>query len=216
VQLAARYVPAGNRSIGGDWYDAFTLPSGQLWLVIGDVAGHGLRAAVVMGRVKSALRAYALQGGTPHRVLEETDRKAHHFEVGAIITIVCVTSVPPYDRYQVCLAGHPPPVLAVPGREARFVDVQPGPPLGAKPDVTRTSTPVELPPGAVLLLYTDGLIEHRNEPIDEGLQRLRSAVTPGTPEAVCQTVMRRLIGDRVTTDDVAVLAVGRVGAGDSG
>jgi sigma-B regulation protein RsbU (phosphoserine phosphatase) len=217
IQLAARYVAAESHSIGGDWYDAFTLPSGRLWLVIGDVAGHGLRAAVVMGRVKSALRAYALQGGEAHQVLEETDRKAHHFEVGAIITIVCATSAPPYDRFQVCLAGHPPPVLAVPGHEARFVDMQPGPPLGAMPDVTRTSATVDLPPGAVLLLYTDGLIEHRNEPIDQGLQRLRSAVTTaGNPEAVCQAVMRQLVGERVTTDDIAVLAVGRTGAGDAG
>jgi hypothetical protein len=84
VQLAARYVTAESRLIGGDWYDAFTVPSGQLWLVVGDVAGHGLKAAVVMGRVKSALRAYALECDSPHEALERTDHKMQHFEVGTV------------------------------------------------------------------------------------------------------------------------------------
>ena len=116
VQLAARYVPTESRLIGGDWYDAFTLPSGQLWLVVGDVAGHGLTAAVVMGRVKSALRAYALECDTPQQALERTDRKVQHFEVGTMITVVCAVSSPPYDHIDISSAGHLPPVLAVPGQ----------------------------------------------------------------------------------------------------
>jgi phosphoserine phosphatase RsbU/P len=118
VQLAARYVTAENRLIGGDWYDAFTVPSGQLWLIVGDVEGHGLNAAVVMGRVNSALRAYALECQSPQDALQRTDRKVQHFEINTLITVICVVSAPPYDRFDICSAGHPPPVLAIPGQNA--------------------------------------------------------------------------------------------------
>jgi putative methionine-R-sulfoxide reductase with GAF domain len=210
VQLAARFVTAESRLIGGDWYDAFTVPSGQLWLVVGDVAGHGLNAAVVMGRVKSALRAYALECESAREALERTDRKVRHFEIGTMITVVCLASAPPYDRFDICSAGHPPPVLAVPGRDAEFVDIPPGPPLGALPDVARTATSIDVPDGATLLLYTDGLIEDPSQPIDDGLRKLRSAVRADDPAIVCQTVMRHLIGNRPPTDDIAVLAMRRV------
>ena len=210
LQLAARYVTAENRLIGGDWYDAFTVPSGQLWLVLGDVAGHGLNAAVVMGRVKSALRAYALRCDTPHEALERTDRKIRHFEVGTMITAICAVSTPPYDRFDICSAGHPPPVLAIPGHRASFVDIAPAPPLGALPDVTRTATSIHMPDSAALLLYTDGLIEDRDHPITDGLQALRTTVHADHPATVCQTVMHDLIGNRPPIDDVALLAARRV------
>lgn len=210
VQLGARFVTAESRLIGGDWYDAFTVPSGQLWLIVGDVAGHGLNAAVLMGRVKSALRAYALECDSPQDALERTDRKVRHFEIRTLITVVCLASAPPYDRFTNCLAGHPPPVLAVPGRDAEFVDIPPGPPLGALTDVARTAGSVEVPVGATLLLYTDGLIEDRSQPIDAGLRKLRSAVHADDPAIVCQTVMRHLVGNRPPIDDIAVLAMRRV------
>jgi sigma-B regulation protein RsbU (phosphoserine phosphatase) len=209
VQLAARYVTAENRLIGGDWYDAFTVPSGPLWLVVGDVAGHGLNAAVVMGRAKSALRAYALVCDTPQEALERTDRKVQHFEIGTLITVVCVVSAPPYDRFDICSAGHPPPVLAVPGQDAEFVDIPPAPPLGAVPDLARTATSIEMPDGATVVLYTDGLVEDPNQPIDHGLRKLRSAVRTDDPAIVCQTVMHHLIGNRPPTDDIALLAIRR-------
>ena len=109
LEFDARYLTPEDRTVGGDWYDLFTLPSGELWIVIGDVAGHGLAAAVVMGRLKSALRSYALLGGPPEEVLELTDQKAQHFEIGTMATIVCATSKPPYEEFQVVTAGHPPP-----------------------------------------------------------------------------------------------------------
>src|SRR5262249_58091323 len=87
LELAARYVPAEQRTVGGDWYDVFRVPSGDLWIVVGDVAGHGLQAAVVMGRVRSALRAYTLLGLAPERVLELVDRKVQHFEIGTLVTV---------------------------------------------------------------------------------------------------------------------------------
>ena len=213
VQLAARYVPAESRLVGGDWYDAFTVPSGQLWLIVGDVAGHGLNAAVVMGRVKSAIRAYALECESPQEVLQRTDRKVLHFEIGTMVTVVCMVSTPPYNRFTICSAGHPPPVLAVPGQDAEFVDILPAPPLGAIPDVARTATSVDVSDGATLLLYTDGLIEDPNQPIDDGLRKLRSAVRTDDPAIVCQGVMRHLIGNRPPTDDIAVLAIRRAASG---
>jgi hypothetical protein len=209
VQLAARYVPAENRLIGGDWYDAFTVPSGRLWLVVGDVAGHGLNAAVVMGRVKSALRAYTLMCDTPQEALRRTDRKVQHFEIGAMITVVCATSSPPYDRFEICSAGHPPPVIARPGRPTEFVPSQAEPPLGALNDVERTSHSVDMDDGTTLVLYTDGLVETRDEPISDGLRKLRTAVQADNPAFVCQTVMHNLIGNRAAIDDIAVLAARR-------
>jgi hypothetical protein len=209
VQLAARYVTGENRLVGGDWYDAFTVPSGQLWLIVGDVAGHGLNAAVVMGRVKSALRAYALECQSPQDALERTDRKVQHFEIGSLITVVCIVASPPYDRSDICSAGHPPPVLAAPGQDAEFVDIRPGPPLGAVRDLARTARSIEVPDGATLVLYTDGLVEDPNEPIDAGLRKLRSAVRTDDPAIVCYTVMHHLIGNRPPTDDITVLAMRR-------
>lgn len=208
--LAGRYVPAESRIIGGDWYDAFTLPSGELWLVTGDVAGHGLDAAVVMGRVRSALRAYAMRGGGPAHVLELTDRKVQHFEVGSMVTVICAVAVPPYERFELCSAGHPPPVLAVPGAEQVLAEIPVGPPLGAVRDVSRTAETVHLPSGAVLLLYTDGLVERRGETIDEGLERLRAATRADDPEVVCRTVMHHLVGGDIPTDDIALLALRRL------
>lgn len=209
LQLAARYVAAESRQIGGDWYDAFTVPSGRLWLVMGDVAGHGLDAAVVMGRVKSALRAYALRCDEPHVVLERTDRKIQHFEVNTMITVVCAVAPPPYDRFEISSAGHPPPVLARPGEPAEFVAVPTAPALGALPDVERTATTAELTDGATLLLYTDGLIEERDESIDTGLRRLRETVHAGDPATVCRDIMAELVSSRTPPDDIAVLAARR-------
>ena len=115
LELAARYVPAEGQAIGGDWYDLFTLPSGQLWIVVGDVAGHGIQASVVMGRIRSALRAYTLLDLPPEEVLRLVDRKVDHFEIGTIATVACAVTDPPYDTMTVALAGHPPPVVAAPG-----------------------------------------------------------------------------------------------------
>jgi sigma-B regulation protein RsbU (phosphoserine phosphatase) len=211
LEFAGRYVPADNRTIGGDWYDAFIAPSDRLWLVTGDVAGHGLNAAVVMGRVKSALRAYALHEARPERVLELTDQKIQHFEIGTMVTVVCAVADPPYHEFRIASAGHLPPVLAAPDRDSVLVDTDIGPPLGVMADIRRRARTIDLPLGGLLLLYTDGLVERRSEVIDEGLERLRAAVSTNTPELVCQTVMRTMVGrEESSSDDTALLAVQRV------
>ena len=123
LSFATRFVAAEGRTVGGDWFDLFTLPSGQLWIVVGDVAGHGLQAAVVMGRIRSALRAYTLlDAPAPERVLDLVDRKVNHFEIGTIATVACAVFDPPYDTMTLAVAGHPPPVVAVPGLPAAFAE----------------------------------------------------------------------------------------------
>jgi serine phosphatase RsbU (regulator of sigma subunit) len=209
LEFGGRYAPSEDRMIGGDWYDVFTLPSGELWLVTGDVAGHSLQAAVRMGRVKSALRAYALLGGGPAVTLELTDRKVTHFEIDTMVTVVCAVTRPPYGRFEICSAGHLPPALAQPDRPTSLVNLEVGPPLGAVRDARRVATEIEFGPGSLLLLYTDGLVERRGESLDVGLTRLRDAVRPDVPDLVCRDVMQRLVADRAPSDDIAMLAVRR-------
>jgi phosphoserine phosphatase RsbU/P len=209
LDVAARYITPDDRTVGGDWYDVFSVPSGRLWVVAVDVAGHGLTAAVVMGRVRSALRAYALLGGAPPTVLDQTDHKVQHFEIGTMVTAVCATSLPPYRDWEIATAGHPPPLIAAPGAAPQFVKLPVGPPLGAIADARRSHAAASLPRGAVMLLYTDGLIERRGESLDVGFERLRAAVRPDAPSEVCRWVLHDLIGGRTPDDDVAIVAIRR-------
>ncbi|TVT54777.1 SpoIIE family protein phosphatase [Amycolatopsis rhizosphaerae] len=209
LDIAARYVPGGRSSVAGDWYDVFTLPSGRLGIVMGDVVGHDLPAAVVMGRFRSALRAYALETDDPAEVLTRLDRKALHFEPGMMATVLYGTLDSAFERLHLSSAGHLEPLLAVPGKDPEFVTLQVDPPIGAVHEARRHSTAVELPQGAVCCLYTDGLVERRYRPLDAGLDLLREAVSVQTADRVCAQVMRRLIGDEVPDDDVALLILRR-------
>jgi sigma-B regulation protein RsbU (phosphoserine phosphatase) len=209
VDLAARYVPGHDFGIGGDWYDVFALPSGWLGVVIGDVAGHGLASAVVMGRVRSALRAYALVTDDPAQALSLLDRKVKHFEAGNLTTAIYAMVSPDRTRLLLSSAGHLKPVLVVPGERATLVDMPIDPPLGVgRRSMGRRTTTVAFPPGAVLVCYTDGLVERRDRVIDDGLDRLTAVVVPASADTVCTTVMSG-IGMEQPTDDVAVLVVRR-------
>jgi sigma-B regulation protein RsbU (phosphoserine phosphatase) len=211
VDLAARYVPGHATGIGGDWYDVFVLPSGWLGVVIGDVSGHGLASAVVMGRIRSALRAYALICDDPAQALTLLDRKVQHFEAGSLTTALYAMISPGRDRAKISLAGHLQPVLAGPDGTAGLAAVPVDPPLGVvRPGRPRRTTEVPMAPGALLFCYTDGLVERRGEVIDIGLDRLVATVRADAPEAVCATVMADA-ADPLPTDDVAVLAVRRHG-----
>lgn len=207
--FASRYVAADDRSVGGDWFDIFTMPWGDVWVVVGDVSGHGLAAAVVMGRIRSTLHSYALLGGAPHTVLELTARKIKHFELDVLATVVCAVSAPPYDTFRITLAGHPPPVIAAPGDLATFASLPVDPPLGVAADRSRSTTEVRLSEGSVMAFYTDGLVERRGEVIDVGLERLRRAVRAEEPEEVCSRVLREVVGATIPTDDIAVVALRR-------
>ena len=213
LSFATRYVAAEELTVGGDWYDLFTLPSGQLWIVVGDVAGHGLHAAVVMGRIRSALRAYTLVDASPERVIDLVDRKVNHFEIGTMATLACAVSDPPYETMTLAVAGHPPPVIAVPGRPASLAEVKTSPPIGTNLSTRpRSSTTIRLAPESVVAFYTDGLIERRNESLDVGLERLRKAISLDTPHQVAREIMRHSIGDTVPRDDIALVVMRRTAA----
>ncbi|GLZ42649.1 GAF domain-containing SpoIIE family protein phosphatase [Actinokineospora sp. NBRC 105648] len=212
VRFSARYVPGAPTAVGGDWYDVFPLPGARLGIVIGDVAGHGLGAAVVMGRLRSALRAYALDYDSPAEVLTKLHRKVSHFEHPTMATIGYGVIELDHARVTLSCAGHPPPVLAVPGGPSVLAPVPADLPvgLGITVERARRDTVLDLPDGAVLAFYTDGLIERRGESIDPYLARLVEAVTPDAPDAVCAQVMAALVGAEPARDDTALL-VARVG-----
>jgi sigma-B regulation protein RsbU (phosphoserine phosphatase) len=204
AQMAARYVP-GEGAVGGDWYDVFTLPSGELCVVIGDVTGSGLPAAVIMGRMRSALRAYALGASDPAEVLARLDAKMQHFEPGAVATVAYAVFDPGLDRVHICSAGHYPPVIASPGQPTQLADIPAGLLIGAAPDAQRQVATLEIAPGTLLCFYTDGLIERRGHTIDHGLARLCQAVTAQPPDAACAAVMAALVGSEAAHDDIALL-----------
>jgi serine phosphatase RsbU (regulator of sigma subunit) len=207
VVVAARYVP-GSGHVGGDWYDVFVLPSGKLALVVGDVAGSGLAAAVIMGRIRSALRAYALEFPGPAEVLSKLDRKMQYFEENAIMATVSYAVLDPDSgQLAISLAGHLPPVIAAPGHPSVLAEIAPDLPIGITDRARRHVTTLALMPGTVLCFYTDGLVERRGEPIDDGLARLCQTVTPGPPEDVCVTAMQTLVGRQSPGDDIALLVL---------
>ncbi len=216
LELAARYVPAENGGVSGDWYDVFTLPSGWLCIVIGDVVGRGLGAADVMGRLRSALRSYALLGGDPAEVLGRLDQQVQHFEPETMATVLLAMFEPSLERLHLSSAGHPPPVLALPHQPAALLGMPSDHPVGVPGGLRRRATTITLPPGALLCFYTDGLVESRDTSLDAGLQRLCESVVAGPVDSVCRKVMAQLVGDDPPGDDVAVLAVRRQDSGDIG
>jgi len=211
AEIAARYVP-GTGSVGGDWYDVFTLPSGEPCMVIGDVAGSGLRAAVIMGRMRSSLRSYALETSDPADILSRLDRKMQYFEPGAMATVACTVLDPGLRQARVSLAGHPPPALAAPGQPARLAKVPADLLIGASPDPSRRTTTVSIPPGALLCFYTDGLVERRDRPIDDGLAEMCAHLTAGPPEAACASLMTGMLHGERARDDIALLMLRRAPA----
>jgi phosphoserine phosphatase RsbU/P len=208
AEMAARYIP-GSGVVGGDWYDVFTLPTGERCVVMGDVAGSGLPAAVIMGRMRSALRAYALETRDPAEVLARLDRKMLHFEPHALATVLYAVIDPGLDRMHVASAGHFAPVLAAPGQAAELADVPAGMLIGVLPGAQRPVSTVKIPPGALLCFFTDGLVERPGEVIDDGLARLCHVVAAEDPDVACSTVMGALVGSESARDDIALLMIRR-------
>lgn len=207
VELASRYVPGEAEGVGGDWYDVFVLPSGSLCVVMGDVVGRGLRAAVVMGRVRSTLRSYALTTEEPAAILSLVDQKLHHFEPGEMATALLAVLDPSRGVMRISTAGHPAPVVAKPDGSVSMLELPVDPPLGVRHARPRRTTEVELPRGVLLCLYTDGLVERRAVALDDRLRALMGAVTVDAPENVCASVMRVLVGTEAPLDDIALLIV---------
>lgn len=216
LELAARYVPAEKGGVGGDWYDVFTLPSGWLCIVIGDVVGRGLLAAEIMGRLRNALRAYALLGGDPAEVLGRLDQQVQHFEPETMATVLLAMFEPSLERLHLSSAGHPPPVFALPDEPTVFLDVPSDPPVGVRGGLRRRATTINLPPGGLLCFYTDGLVERRATALDTRLEHLRVSVVAGPVDFLCRKIMTQFVGGGIPGDDIAVLAVRRQDSGEVG
>jgi serine phosphatase RsbU (regulator of sigma subunit) len=206
LDLAARYLPGHALGVGGDWFDVFELRNGSMGIVVGDVSGHGLRAAVVMGRLRSALRAYALDWDDPAEVLTRLDRKIRHFEAGSLATIVYAVISPDRDRIVFSSAGHLPPVVVWPDEEPRLLVLPADLPVGVGDADPRNNTVVGVTAGTTLVLYTDGLVERRGEVIDVGLDRLRALVPPTPAEEICATIVAGMDVQAVD-DDIAIVAL---------
>ena len=211
LDLSVRYIPGSDAGVGGDWYDLFTLPSGLLGVVIGDVVGSGLRAAVIMGRLRSALRAYALENSDPAVVLDMLDRKVSHFEPNAMATVSYAVFDPVTETLDVSLAGHPPPVYACLEQPAVLLDAEPDLPVGTHLSARkRRSWRLEVKPGTVMCFYTDGLVERRDTSVDKGLRRLCGAVhTTVSAEAACADILDALLTGNKPIDDIAVAVLHR-------
>lgn len=217
MSLAARYLPAGKHSrVGGDWFDAFLLPDGCTTLVIGDIAGHDLEAAARMGQVRNLLRGIAVdRTEPPSEVVRRLDLAVDTLGAASYATMV-FGKVELIDRsrnirqLRFTNAGHPPLLLIHADGRVDVLGADPDLPLGVLPGEPRRDVKILLPPGCTLLLYTDGLIEHRQEHLAAGLARLRNAASQHRHEPVeqfCDGVLAALGIPDDTADDIAMLAL---------
>ncbi|MEU0256667.1 SpoIIE family protein phosphatase [Streptomyces sp. NPDC006184] len=212
LALAARYLPATHGlNIGGDWYDAFSQPDGSVLTVIGDVTGHGLRAAVIMGQLRTALRAYAVQGNGPARILTLLHRMLRHQEPELYATCAIARFTPGEPGVVWAAAGHPPAVARGPGGEVRVLEARPGIMLGVPMPYEYEEHTLDLPAGSTLALYTDGLVERRSAGIDAGIDRLvRAMGALGALEledldAAADSVLKPMLHDSEHDDDICLL-----------
>jgi serine phosphatase RsbU (regulator of sigma subunit) len=229
LDLAARYV-AGSGTVGGDWYDVFVSPDGRVGFVLGDVAGSGLLAAVVMGRMRSALRAYVLETSDPATALAKLDRKMQYFEAESMATVLYGLLDPETGTLEISSAGHPPPLIASADGTAGPIPLAPDPPIGVASALSRRSERLPLPEGALMCCYTDGLVERRGASIDDGIAQVTATLAtlmaewrvsgareqdgPGPvplADDACGAVMKALVGSTPAHDDIALLMLHRHG-----
>jgi serine phosphatase RsbU (regulator of sigma subunit)/anti-sigma regulatory factor (Ser/Thr protein kinase) len=214
VRVATRYLPAATAvGVGGDWFDTFVRPEGDIVLVIGDVAGHGLPAASLMGKTRNALRAHALMGGTALDILVRADEFHRHFGEGELVTILVGLLADDLDTFRYASAGHPPPLVVGPHGATFANSHRVNPPLGLPQPPSFVEGEVALGPGTSLLLYTDGLIERRDESLDAGFERLRSTaelvLNGKVPNDAITDLLEGMIDGPRPSDDVAVMLVRR-------
>ncbi|WP_053677529.1 ATP-binding SpoIIE family protein phosphatase [Streptomyces sp. XY66] len=209
LRIAATYQPGGTEAaVGGDWYDVITLGAGRTALVIGDVMGRGVRAAAVMGQLRTAVRAYARLDLPPHEVLQLLDGLAAEIDASQIATCVYAVHDPNEGLLAYASAGHLPILVRDEHGTVRRAADPTGPPLGTGGWLHSSGT-IALGPGSTAVLYTDGLVERRGEDIDEGVAALERALAgaQGTPSVICDRLMRALGVDADHDDDVAVMVI---------
>jgi serine phosphatase RsbU (regulator of sigma subunit) len=197
LEVAQRYLPVGVSVVGGDWHDIVPLREGRAALIVGDAMGHGPEAAAVMVQLRTAAHTLADLGLPPGQMLTRLNRIAAGMATTPFATCICLVIDPAGSSCLAARAGHMPPVLALPGGATRVLDLPPGLPLGVGAQ-SFTATQIGLPPGATVALYTDGLVESRTRPIDEGLAALRGALSSalaragGTLGDACEAVTQAL------------------------
>ena len=204
--VAARYL-AAREEVGGDWYDVVELPRGVLGIAIGDVVGHGIAAAALMGQLRTALRAHALEGYGPAQTLERLDRFVQAMGDRAMATATYAIFDPETGETTLATAGHLPPIVVGP-EGPRLVEVSPGTPLGGFAYERYTEQQLTLASGDMLVLYTDGLVERRGVPLNEKMDELKLLVAEAqTPEEACLFALDGLVPVEGLSDDVAILAL---------
>ncbi len=219
LRFSAKYLPAGSGvKIGGDWYDVFPLSNGHLVFVIGDVVGRGVLAASVMAEIRTALRAYLMQRPELSELVSQLNELVVSMGRNRGATLSILELDPEREELVVLTAGHLPPLLIDPGGDARLLEQTPGLPIGVRAREDYVTFTYPFPTGSRLLLYTDGLIERRGEPIDEGFERLQTAAraaAQSVDSSFADRVYRALLDESPLDDDVALLAIESVALEDT-
>jgi serine phosphatase RsbU (regulator of sigma subunit)/anti-sigma regulatory factor (Ser/Thr protein kinase) len=210
VEVKHRYLPGSQLiEIGGDWYESIALPGGRVALVVGDVAGHGVRAAVTMGRLRTAIHTLAMLELPPAETLQQLNELMQELGAREPHFATCVYAI--YDavsgKCELASAGHLPPLLVRPDGSTELLDISPAPPLGVGSGPIQSRV-VDIDDGSLLVLYTDGLVERRTEDIDVGLAKLRAIFGPGSAdrplEDLCKATLAGVYADQ-QRDDIALL-----------
>jgi hypothetical protein len=212
LTVAARYLPAeAGLEVGGDWYDVVDMGDGRVQLVIGDVGGHGVRAAAVMGRLAIAMHAYAIDGLPVNAVVGGVNKLMGEFEEEEIATVFALSLDPRSGEATYARAGHPPALVRMPDGTVTELSGEGAPPIGWRADLPIAANSASLSPGSTVLLYTDGLIERREYDIDVAIQRLKDAfaAAPDDPQQIVDSLPVKL-GAESVPDDIALLAA-RIG-----
>ena len=207
LELAARYLPgAGGADVGGDWYDVIELPGGEVALVMGDVVGRGINAAALVGKLRNALRAYALEGHEPGVVVERLNALLDRDRL-EMATLLYVVYEPETGATRWVNAGHPAPLVRHADGTREFWEDGRYVPLGVVPAAGYRPASAHLAPGDMILLYTDGLVERPGIPLSATLEVLREAATRnGSAEALCEATLASMLPTGPERDDVALLA----------
>ncbi len=215
LDVASRYVAASDlQQVGGDWFDVFNLDGGRVGVVIGDVMGHDVEAAAAMAQVRAGLRAYALEGGSPGRVLSRLARLVDAFEIALIVTLVYGIIEPAAGdgsrSFRWANAGHLPPLLHLPDGGVTELLGGTSPVLGAPCEQVRSEATAVMPVGSTIVLYTDGLVEVQGVDLSESLESLSAALAgragEGTAEEICEAVLQVQQPEN-RHDDIALVAV---------